>query len=329
MEGSYKIYISAPAHAASGGPADLQMLCRHLREDFSLKAFMFYYGVKNHNPVPESYESYQNPYVMEIEDDSRNVLIVPEVASGISALKEYKRIRKIVWWLSVDNFYNTVFEKQKNFINFFYQRYPLSESPLLKDVCVHLCQSYYALNHLKSKGLSNVRYLSDYINCDDSCADYKQERKRRIAYNPAKGMDFMKKIMEIMPEEEFFPLKNMTNAQLISSLRESMVYADFGNFPGKDKIPREAALSGCCVIKGKNGAGGVFEDFPFLDEFSFERKEENLPLIKKAILECLNDFERNSIKYEDYRSVLKSEREVFIRNLGDVVENVINPCVAA
>ena len=114
------IYIAAPANAATGGPELLHQLAYHLRKDLGLNAYMYYIPNDHPTPIHPEYIQYDNPFVREIKDDKRNVLIVPEVSNAISILKEYFRVRKCVWWLSVDNFYLSVLLNNKR--NFLFSR---------------------------------------------------------------------------------------------------------------------------------------------------------------------------------------------------------------
>lgn len=59
------------------------------------------------------------------------------------------------------------------------------------------------------------------------------------------------------------PLIGMTTEEMRSCMSKSKVYIDFGNHPGKDRIPREAAISGCIVITGKRGAAAFARMYVF------------------------------------------------------------------
>lgn len=61
----------------------------------------------------------------------------------------------------------------------------------------------------------------------------------------------------------------MTTQQIIKILDESMVYIDFGNHPGKDRIPREAALRNCIVMTNKSGSAANDIDIPIPAEYKF------------------------------------------------------------
>ena len=56
------------------------------------------------------------------------------------------------------------------------------------------------------------------------------------------------------PDFHFFPLAGFNREQLATKFLESKLYIDFGHHPGKDRLPREAGIHGCCVITGLYGS---------------------------------------------------------------------------
>ena len=105
-----KIYIACPANAATGGPELLHQLGYHLINDLKIDVFMYYYDFNSNKfkiPVHPEYEFYNVPYVLEMKKDddvAENIIIVPEVLGGLSLLPKFKKIRKSIWFLSVDNY---------------------------------------------------------------------------------------------------------------------------------------------------------------------------------------------------------------------------------
>ncbi|MBQ2559925.1 MAG: hypothetical protein II565_05000, partial [Fibrobacter sp.] len=106
-------------------------------------------------------------------------------------------------------------------------------------------------------------------------------------------------------------LQNMTTEQVKETLLHSKVYIDFGNHPGKDRFPREAAMCGCCVITGKRGSAKFFEDVPIDNEFKYDESAKTIPLIISKIRECLNNYETESSKFNGYREFIKGEYQTF------------------
>jgi hypothetical protein len=162
-------------------------------------------------------------------------------------------------------------------------------------------------------------YLSDYLNPDFLKIKTDLSKKENIvAYNPKKGFSFTKKIISNAKDIKFVPLINMTRQQVIETLQRAKLYIDFGNHPGKDRIPREAAILGCCVITGKRGSAAFFEDVPIPDEYKFEDKEENIPKIIDKIYDCFENFEERYESFNYYRQVIQSEPQKFIDDLKEI-----------
>jgi len=338
-----KVYVVAPANTATGGPELLQQLVYHLRNNLNIDAYIYYVPSDLPDPVHPEYKQYNNPYVRKIEDEKENLLIVPEVIGGIRVLSKYSEIRKVIWWLSVDNFYLSAILSSKR--NFFFRRVinkvsnlilnknlfdikelalkkltqlNLSKFDQVRQADSHLVQSYYAMKHLESNGIpkNKIFYLSDYLN--ESFLKIQTDLLKKeiiVVYNPKKGFSFTKKIIRNAPEIRFVPLINMTRQQVIETLQRAKVYIDFGNHPGKDRIPREAAILGCCVITGRRGSAKYFEDVPIPEEYKFDDKEENIPKIINKIKDCFENFEERYKDFNYYREVIRNEPKKFLEDL--------------
>lgn len=286
----------------------------------------------------------------EIEDKKENILIVPEVTRGIKVLSNYPQMRKVIWWLSVDNFYISAILQSKK--NFFFQRavnklfrpilrreiFSVKDEILKKInhchlidllnkiipvnvIDFHLAQSYYAIYLLKRNGIpeNKVFYLSDYLNEKFLKTKTDLSKKENIVvYNPKKGFSFTKKIIKYTPDIKFVPLINMTREQVIETLQKAKVYIDFGNHPGKDRLPREAAILGCCVITGKRESAAYFEDVPIPEKYKFEDKEENVPKTVERIKDCFDNYKKRIKDFEHYRNIIQNEPKKFIEDLKDI-----------
>ena len=343
-----KVYVVAPANTATGGPELLHQLVYNLRKILNINAYMYYIPDNHPNPIHPAYKQYNIPFVNKIEDKKENLLIVPEVAKGISVLLDYSKIRKAIWWLSVDNFYLSMFlsSKRKFFIRrainkvssmifkreifdiftLVHKRIPsinLKDISEVQQANFHLVQSYYSFYHLKEKGIpeEKILYLSDYLN--ENFLKIKVDlynKENIVVYNPKKGFSFTKMIIESALEIKFVPLINMTREQVIETLQKAKVYIDFGNHPGKDRIPREAAILGCCVIVGKNGSAKFYEDVPIENEFKYDVCPKNIPLIVKKIRNCFDNYEKEVKKFEKYTEIIKNEQSKFIEDIKNIFQ---------
>jgi len=347
------IYIAAPARVATGGPELLHQLAYHLRVDLGLNAFMYYYPSDVDDPIHPEYRSYDNTYTREIVDKQTNILIVPEVVSGIKLLSRFANIQKVIWWLSVDNFFiSYILLKRLRYPRITFLRminklaktllgYPIVDIPeailnmvisnksiilkIFKELAIdqvrlHLCQSYYAEDFLKSLSIINRAYLSDYLNREFLTARFNPELKENIvAFNPKKGASFTRKIIAAAPDDiTFVPIVNMTRREVIQLLKKSKVYIDFGNHPGKDRLPREAAILGCCVIVGKKGSAANPYDVPIPERYKFTVSRSNIRRIVETIRYCIDNYNEVYHDFEAYRENIRQEPQKFIEDLSAI-----------
>jgi len=162
----------------------------------------------------------------------------------------------------------------------------------------------------------NLFSLSDYISQKIiSSQDEEIPRERIVVYNPKKGFEFTKKLIQFFPEINFIPLINMSKDEVCTTLKKACVYIDFGEHPGKDRIPREAALLGCCVITSKNGSAKFSKDVHIPDEFKFKKISDNLEPIGRAIYECIENYSVQNAKFDAYRYKIEREKKVFIEEI--------------
>ena len=193
-----------------------------------------------------------------------------------------------------------------------YKTYSLSKLRNNKNVVCNAYQSQYAKNFLQQKKLQNILSLSDYIN-----EDYKynssvtQNKKNIILYNPKKGWNFTKKLISKAPELDWIPIQNMTRDQVKDIMLKSKLYIDFGNFPGKDRMSREAAMCGCCILTGKLGASAFYEDVMIDENYKFNQSRKNIPVIVNKIRTVLNNYENEINNFSNYRDFIQKEKELF------------------
>jgi len=314
-----QIYILCPAAFHTGGPTLLHQLCATLR-GMGMQAVMYYYpsGVTPEDgiPVHPAYRSMMLPYVSSIQPRPENVLIYPETATYL--VPRDFQIQRVLWWLSVDNWLS-------NLNNYFQQlvaqtdhlQMPLGDVEVLSNpTLTHWVQSEYARQFLRMNGVPEERifYVSDYL--EPEYLSRSQEagagpREDIVAFNPRKGTEFTIKLMESSLDLHWRPIENMTPAQVEAFLHRAKVYVDFGNHPGKDRIPREAAVCGCCVLTGRRGAAGNAVDMPIPESCKFADTEENVPAIVAKIRELLQNYASSIGLWESYRQKILQEPAQF------------------
>lgn len=332
-----KIYIFVPAYTATGGPEALHQLCKGLR-DIGLDAYMYYIPTDNKSPVHPEYEHYSVPFLNTIDDDKKNMIIIPEPYNYFMMLNNFKNIQKVIWWLSIDNFYiSHYFETKKiqsvifraiNKLSKSFIKRPLIDLPNLalkskfnwniiidQKINLHLAQSNYAKRHLESKGLKNIEPLFEYIKDSELFVLDNSTKENIVLFNPTKGSIFTKKIITQATDIKFIPIEKMNHSGVIELMKRSKVYIDFGNHPGRDRMPREAALCGCCIITGKRGSAMFFEDVPIPNQYKFSEDQYSTTKIIESIRDCLDNYKNKTFDFNAYRDIIKNEQSLFMEQL--------------
>lgn len=329
--GRYIIYC--PLGVATGGPEALHQLCHYIN---LLGEQAYLLPIDRSVQAHPQYEHFQAPIISEDELTKRDILIVPETQLRIPE-KILKSVNPkiVLWWLSVDNcnfakswkFEEKTFPIRRHLWKYRKDRkspaqlaYLLLRSLLIKskvknlqsievEKCLHLTQSEYARVFLKEQLSQESVMVSDYISAPvNSHPQSANETKNIISYNGNKGNLFVECLFGLLPEFEFIAIKNMSHGQALEILRNSALYLDFGHFPGKDRIPREAILQRTPVLLANRGAVRNEMDFRIPRDYKIDLNStstisvaEKIRLIVETRNETLRDqqiFHEDCIKSE-------------------------------
>lgn len=327
-----KIYVHCPAGLVTGG-AELLHQFVSILNDNNRNAYIVYFGGMQSNDysVPSEYCMYNIKQARIIEDSEYNVEVIYEGVFNLA--RNNKKIQKLLWWLSVDNFYicsssylsildlmrydikmaayafiKRTVKSAIHMQNLFKKSLSLRELKALNAVNGY--QSEYAHLFLYENGFYEVVALKDFINSDyNNLCDFKSsDRKDIVLYNPKKGLSYTKKLMALANDINWVPLQNMTRSELVNVMRVAKVYVDFGYHPGKDRLPRECAANGCCVITGMRGSANYFEDVPIPSKYKFDEKHANKKDIIRQIRWVLNNYDEAIVDYKYYRHQISREK---------------------
>lgn len=307
------VYVLAPIGCKTGGPELLHQLVYILIKNSVCAKIVYPSDNLSETIVPEfqKYVSENVVRIEDVEDSEENVIVLPEVWSKY--ITKFRHARKYFWWMSVDNFITSI---QTGDVE-----------NVLKYADLHLYQSEYARLFLKKLHIGDEQMcsLSDYINDDYVLYSEEEIRKNNrediIVYNPKKGIVYTDRIISSMGGYHFVPISNMNNDEVRCLLSKSKVYIDFGKHPGKDRIPREAAIMGCCVITGRRGSADNDIDIRIDGSYKFDQDTVTIEDIVEKIKYCLENYESCIQDFEEYRTMIRAEkgefercaREVFVR----------------
>ena len=183
----------------------------------------------------------------------------------------------------------------------------------------HFYQATYIQQYLYSQHFDRIFRLTDYINPEIMRnVDTTVKKENIILYNPKKGIRYTKKLMKIMHGYKFVALQGYTRSQLNHLFDQAKLYIDFGPFPGKDRLPREAAVHNCCIITGRFGASGYFEDIPINGRYKFDMLHADYSKIKVCIDDILNNYDVRIDDFAYMRECIHHEQENFYREIDNI-----------
>jgi hypothetical protein len=309
-----KILVVCPAGAVTGGPEALHQLVAHMNS-LELPAYMCYLPFNKTAEAPNPYKHYKTlsaPY----EDSIGNLIVFPEV-DPMPALK-VQNAQAALWWLSLENFLerrhvSPMYDKIRYLKRVIQRRRPWGGAQGLKKL-LHFSQTEHSSQYLRSCGITPVP-LIDSINEDFLTGRYLDRIDHKqdiILYNPTKGWRVTSKLIRTFPDWKFEPLKGLNREQLSNKLYQAKLYIDFGHHPGRDRMPREAAMHGCCLITGQLGSAGNAIDLPIPSVYKLDSNSSQfIESFGKITSQIFTDFSQHYAAFDPYRKWLQDEPRIF------------------
>lgn len=336
-----KIYIASFGSKGTGGSESQHQLCDILNKN-GLDCYIYYidkYG------TPENLSKYCIKVAKDIEDDKTNILIVPETRTGL--LYKYKKVKKVIWWLSWDfYFYNLpkqfgarkipkgvpkFFSFFASFLGILFKKIDAKNFKFRSPEVFHLYNCEYIKENLLMRGidLNSMDYLcgpieNDFFDSRDVIDSVRSEKKNIVCFNPAKDSEFSLKIStnlnNIDESIKVIPIENMTSSEVKKILMMSKVYIDFGFFPGPERMPREAVMSGCVIITGTSGAAKNQIDVPIPIKYKFEKIDENIKSITEEILKSIKNPSYSD--FDKYIHKVSNQKKQFSENALSIINKI-------
>ncbi len=312
------VYILSPGNRHTGGIELLHQLASQLTA-LGITAKMVYFEQSQPDPVDPAYTKYHLDYTNDLQDDDTNIVICPETVT--SFIMDFRFAKKIIWWLSVDNYLLTFRNYLEDIKDEYHAAYKLLKIFYFSGQYTgleHWYQSEYARQFLLLNDVPEelIIPMEDYLS-QGFLHDLPQTRSprtpRSVAFNPIKGFETTKALMKKHPNINWFPIVNMTAAEVRETLLHTQIYIDFGHHPGKDRIPREAALSGCVIITGKRGAAANDIDINIPERFKCE--DNDYDNILRTMEDIFTDFGTAYAEQAPYRMRILDDFPRFQREI--------------
>lgn len=276
------IGVYYPRGAETGGPEALHQLVDALRKQGICARLIPMPGTEFNTRVAE-YKKYDAPEVS--RRTKIDAVVAPEIA--LDLLDKFgDNVDKYAWWLAAG--YSPSTSKYNN-----------------------LVQSSFAKGVLWDE-LVESKMLSDYTGEHE--VPEKVNDNGIVAYNGNKGAAECMTVASLMPHVKFVAIQNMTREQVSETLANATVYLDLGHHPGKDRMPREAALRGAVVVVGRNGSARLSDDVPVLSKVDVGNPNETVKLLE-TILANPNEV---YTAQQNYRDKILKEKELFFQQAKDI-----------
>ncbi len=320
MQKYEKILVVCPSNMTTGGPEALHQLVSHMR-DMGLPAYIVYTPYHKPAQLPAAYQKY-NVEVSAYEDTENNFIIFPEIYPML-ALK-VKHAKAAMWWLSLDNFLERKNISKIRDAYHYFRAVVRGRKPLLGVSAVrhitHFAATHYVADYLAAHDIASIplsdsmneQFLSKYSNMDKSI------KQNIILFNPTKGKQITQKIREQFSQYQFIPLRGYKEEELSKLFFSAKLYIDFGHFPGAERLPREAAIHGCCVLSGKLGCAANSFDFPIKPQYKLDTLDKDFMQQFAAMTQSIfNDFDYHFQEFEPFRQYLLKTPMVFKQQIAD------------
>jgi hypothetical protein len=339
MNSYKKIFVPAPAGVVTGGAELLHQLVDEINNNGG-NAYVVYSDETAQ--VPDDYKKYNLKVARKIEDDTQNLIVLNE--GEFRRIEEFEKARVGLWWLSVDNFFfcnkkylrlmdfwsfsRTMFFRQfwNRARKFFLQKtFSLDMLRRHPQVIFNGYQSEYARQFLLRNDFKSLVALGDYINLDYLVSSNSFSKEDAVAYNPKKGFEFTRKLIACAPELDWRPIVGLDRLGVASLLRKCKVYIDFGNHPGKDRLPREAAMLGCAIMTGIRGSAFYHKDIPIPRCYKIDQYSTDVHNVVAKIKQLLCDYDERIDDFQEYRTIITQERLGFkedVRNIFNCFDSI-------
>ncbi|MDA7429590.1 hypothetical protein PGB28_14060 [Primorskyibacter aestuariivivens] len=310
---SRRVVIVCPGEVVSGGPEALHQLAAALVKSGHTAEMCYFPFDRGYANAPLAYGDYNVP-VCTFDQIGDADVVLPEARTGFARLFRPEQVW--IWWLSVDHYRGTLreFDKPSGGLGLDPDRHlPLWQMRGMR----HLSQSFYATQFLKYNGIEAMP-LGDYLVKAHAKRSAAIPGKQRIVlYNPKKGLKLSKSIMEVLTQETFVPIVDLDHDDVARLLEQAALYIDFGPHPGKDRLPREAAMAGCCIVTGLQGAAGNAMDVPIPTRYKIDETARDFPdTACRVIVDVLDHWKERQADFEDYRLRIEAEEENFLKQVA-------------
>ena len=337
-----EIYVYSPSNAVSGGINSLHILCRALRCK-GFNARMYYTSLPDSFQNDPIIQSFNLPYCLELNDSPGNLLIVPEATTSL--LQQFSQIRKMVYWLGLFFYFRSkpnrgvmafkplrrlfycsdYFGKSRSWCHSFSKKlnyWNKKNDPIWRDGTLHMSNSYYVADFLKSMGIEQVWLLHNPVRDEFYSEKPIAKRSKTILFGPKTSQFLIKQLQKQLPGFRCIRLKGLAATEVKNLYNEAMLFIELGNFSGRDRMPREAVLSGCVVISSTNGSAAYYDDIQLPDFYKVNTRHTYQRELVDKVISVTGNYQKHFDEMKPYIKYLRHERDDFERNAAEIFKRM-------
>ena len=115
----------------------------------------------------------------------------------------------------------------------------------------------------------------------------------------------------------------MNTDELIAAYANSKIYIDFGNHPGKERMPREAVALGCCIITGLLGSASNALDIPIPRVYKINAEADDfLFRFQTFTNKIFSNYDLVRHDFDDFRNEVFNEPAQQINDLKRILTDL-------
>jgi hypothetical protein len=188
--------------------------------------------------------------------------------------------------------------------------------------CNHIAQSVYAQTWVSRRFRKQTHLVSDYIwrgggnpkthSAPTASASSINTKNLTVAFNARRGPELVELVKEFAAEGvKFVALKDMSEERVSETLSGADVYLDLGNFPGRDRTPREATLFNCPVLIARRGSARHHGDFPIDDFYRVDLELNSPESLARRVYEIAMEKSVHTMRQTSFRDTVSKAEEIF------------------
>ncbi len=338
------IVICCPGNALTGGVNSLHNLCKALMAS-GFNAYMYYVNADETKLKNYQITSYKINRIYHLNDSSDTLVVVPETM--VTLALQLKKAKKVVYWLALNYFFKKptwrfpfslklfrkliscrsydgyssgILETTKRRLNEFSK----SHLDMWNGDVIHLSNSNFVANYCRKKGSPHTYVLHNPIR--EEFYNHQpnfNNREKLILFGPKTPKFIIWRMRKYLPEFSIVRIRKTPFEQVVELMSKAVVFAEFGNSPGRDRMPREAVMMGCNIFMNTRGAAAFEDDFNIPRKYTIPDSPGNIKYILQQLTNCALNYHDHIGDFDNFRNQLREEKRDFISNAKETFNKII------